>query len=295
MTKALLSLSLLPLSAFAQPVLQFADLDLQGNIYHVHILSALNATSLAAEGANASWDISSASHIMVPSGTQFVAPNATPYAADYPTSNLAQWVSMPGGMQYSYFLADAQGLQLLADGVDATDGNVFVNGKTLLKFPFAFTESFTDTYVLGGLGQNQTRTYSAYGTLTTHLGTFTNVVKVTSATGNADFYTSGSIEPLFHYEPDGTSLLFEPTMVGIAEQSAKVALEAYPNPATEHVTITGLTAGTPWQLLDTQGRVVLQGMANNTSTVALASIAPGRYVLRGVERGVVHTAAVVKQ
>lgn len=295
MTKTLLPLFLLPLSAFAQPVLQFADLDLEGNIYHVHILSALNGANLITDGANASWDISAASHIMIPSGTQFVAPSATPYAASYPTSNLAQWVSMPGGLEYSYLVADAQGLHLLADGVDSTGGNVFVDGKTLLKFPFAFNESFTDTYVLGGLGQNQTRTYSAYGTLTTHVGTFTNVVKVTSASGNADFYTSGSIEPLFHYEPDGTSLLFEPTMVGIVEQSAQLALVAYPNPATEHVTINGLTAGTPWQLLDTQGRIIVKGMANNNSTIALMSIAPGRYVLRGVERGVVRTAVVVKQ
>jgi hypothetical protein len=260
----------------------------------VYVVTALNGSTLDANGANAEWDISGISYTMVASGTQFVAPSATPYAASYPTSDLARWVAMPNGLKYSYLLADAQGLYLLADGVDASGGSVYVNGKTVLQFPFVYNTSFTDSYTLNGSEETQTRTYSAYGTLTTHLGTFTNVVKVSSGSGVVDFYTSGSIEPLFHYEPNGTSMLFAPTMVGIEEGNMQPALTAYPNPTTGHMTLTGLSAGAKWCLLDPQGRQVLQGTSNN-SRVDLGDIAPGKYVLQAVEKGRVRTVLVVKQ
>lgn len=69
--------------------------------------------------------------------------------------------------------------------------------------------------------------------------------------------------------------------VTVAEQPANTALTIWPNPTSDWVHIDGLQAGTNWQLLTLDGRVLDGGtLAWNTSLLLPASVRNGIYMLR---------------
>lgn len=67
-------------------------------------------------------------------------------------------------------------------------------------------------------------------------------------------------------------------VVGLEEQLA-VRLEVFPVPATEGVTVSGLSGAYDWTLVNALGQTVATGTANGTTRLPLVGLKAGRYVL----------------
>ncbi len=269
-----------PVVAVAQPVIQYSNVQLMGNTYPVHVVTDPGASDPNTDGANVTWDFSSITLALNAGSTTFMPPASTPYAASYPTSNLAQSVTVPGSTTYSYFNLQPAQLDMLAEGVGGVDEKVYTDPKTPLQFPFAYPDYFIDYFAYDGTNYSVSRAYMGYGTVILPTGTYTNVVKMASTSGAINFFTSNPAMQLVNIEDDGTILVFGDAVTGVAEATAAPMLEAYPNPATEKVRIGGLTCSGTWQLFDTQGREIQNG--NHTPGILdldLAHLSAGQYNL----------------
>lgn len=67
-------------------------------------------------------------------------------------------------------------------------------------------------------------------------------------------------------------------VVGLEEQLA-LRLDVFPVPATEGVTVSGLSGAYDWSLVNALGQSVAMGTANGTTRLPLVGLKAGRYVL----------------
>ena len=281
MRSALLLSLLSPVIAAAQgPVIEHANINLMGSSFAVHVVTDAGSGDLTTDGEDVVWDLSSATLQLNAGSTSFVDPADAPQGTSYPTSNLAQSVTMPSGTTYAYFTLGTAQLDLLAQGVGGADPDVFTDPKTPLVFPLAYGDAINDDYTLGGTAYSRTRTYTGYGTLILPTGTYTDVVKVVSSSGVIDLYRSNPVEFLLHMEDDGEMVAFSRIQAAVEEQGSGASLTAWPNPTTDQVRVAGLTSTGRWQLVDAQGRVQQQGNhPPGTLVLDLASLATGYYML----------------
>lgn len=172
------------LSLFAQPTLQNNVFPNVGDVITISEGDTLIVQGSA--GANMNWDFSSLAPL---EGTtsiqyQYVTVASTPYAADFPTANIAS-KTIEDTVTYSYFKKETNELMLIGA---ASEGflNIYTNPNSALKTPLNFNGSFQDDYasvletgdgVQVNLDGSQTITYDAYGTLKTPLGTFNNAIR----------------------------------------------------------------------------------------------------------------------
>lgn len=271
---------LCPLVATAQPVIEYTSGELTGKTFAVHLVTDAGTSDPNPDGANVTWDFSSATLLLNAGSTSFMDPEATFYGANYPTSNLAQSITTPGGTSYGYFTLNSEQMDMLAEDVGGTDEQIYSDPKTPLVFPFAYEDAFVDNYTTDGTNYATTRAYVGYGTVILPTGTYPDVAKVTSSSGSIDFYRTDPVEPLVHIEPDGSVLAFSLVQAAVGEQASAMSLSAWPNPTTDQVRVAGLTSTGRWQLVDAQGRVQQQGNhPPGTLVLDLASLATGYYML----------------
>lgn len=264
----------------AQPVLEYANVQLMGTSYAVHLVTDPGSSDPDLDGANVTWDFSSAALELNAGTASFVAPSTTPYAGDYPSSNLAQAVVLPGGTNYNYFNLTSTQLDMLGEGIGGSDPTVYTDPKTPLQFPFSYPNWFIDYYAYDGTDYSVSRAYMGYGTVILPIGTFTNVVKMASTSGSIDFFTSNPVTHLVGIDEDGVALVFGPAEVGVDETIARPVLTAFPNPSASHVRISGIELPGTWQLLDMQGRSVRSGRHGAGSlNLDLTQEASGAYTL----------------
>lgn len=264
----------------AQPVLEYANVQVMGNTYPVHLVTDPGSSDPNPDGANVTWDFSSATLQLNAGSTTFLQPASTPYAAIYPSSNLAQSVTLPGSTTYTYFNLQPAQLDMLAEGIGGTDEKVYTDPKTPLQFPFAYPEWFIDYYAYDGSNYSVSRAYMGYGTVILPTGTYTNVVKIASTSGAIDFYTSNPVRHLVNIEDDGVVLVFGDAITGVAEASSHPALACYPIPTTDVLNITGLHSAGTWQLLDAQGHIHQNGRhVPGMLSLDLSTLPTGPYIL----------------
>lgn len=182
-------LILLPLAALAQPQITAGNMPQAGDVYTYGVSYAdFDADEIAANtGANQTWDFSTfaADEDIVQS---VVAASSTPFAATFPTANLAIVVN---DAEYSFLTASASALNLSGVAVGGADENiaiVYSNPELLYSLPFNHQTSFTDDY--GGNGTIQgfditidgdvTFVGDGYGTLVLPSGTYPNCVRFSS-------------------------------------------------------------------------------------------------------------------
>ena len=269
-----------PLIATAQPVIQYGNVHLLGTTYPLHLVTNPGASDPDQDGANVTWDFSSATLTLNAGSTSFVAPSATPYAASYPTSNLAQSITTPEGTEYTYFNLQATQLDMLAQGIGSGDETVYTDPKTPLQFPFAFNDWFIDYYEYDGTEYSVSRAYMGYGTVILPTGTYTNVVKLASTSGAINFFRTNPVAPLVNIEDDGTAVVFGDPVTGLNEGVAQPALACFPNPTAERTNIIGLNDRGSWQLVDAQGRVAQSGRhMPGVLQLDLSVLAAGPYML----------------
>lgn len=291
-----LFLLLTSLAASAQPVLEYANVDLLGKSYPVHVVTAAGSSNPTLDGANVTWDFSTATLLQNAGTCVFLDPASTPYAASFPTSNLAQRVSTIAGTEYTYFNLSSAQMDMLGEGFGGTDASTYTNPKTPLIFPFTYPNSYTDDYTEDGTDGSILRAVTGYGTVILPIGTYYDVVKVTSSSGSLSFYRSNPVELLVNIDSDGLALVLGDATTGVNEASAMPALSAVPNPVIDAVSVSGLQQPGKWRLLDAQGRVQLEGNHNaGTVRIALDGLAPGNYALALTDASGVRTVRVMKQ
>lgn len=109
-------------------------------------------------------------------------------------------------------------------------------------------------------------------------GTYTNVAKITSSSGSIAFLTTNPVAQLVNIDNDGTVLVFGDPVLGVGERAGAAVVQAFPNPATDRITITGVDKPGTWELLDAEGRIQRQGQASpGLLELPVESLASGCY------------------
>lgn len=136
-----------------------------------------------AGGANQTWNYSSLVDSSVAGSVKVVTPSSTPYAASFPTSNLA--VVTDNNANFVYF--NSQSSQLSIVGLLAADtGQItYTKARIYLPYPFSYNGFYTDSVIgevanYGAIfrGKDSLKA-DGYGTLLLPAGkTYTNVLRV---------------------------------------------------------------------------------------------------------------------
>lgn len=216
-------------------------------------------------GAGQTWNFSSLNG--TPGTGTYTAASSTPYAASFPSANLA----FVNGTTYAYYLTSASAYQ--GYGSYSTSATMpYSNPEDILHFPFALSNTYTDpfvaSFVSGGytfLREGSTTvTADGTGTITTPSGTYTNALRVhfvqnytdsTSISGNPYIITYNNDQYIWykegtHYSIASTFNLVSTagtftgghylvsTSLGIEEDLESMNnINLFPNPASQIVNL----------------------------------------------------------
>lgn len=264
-----------------QPPITYANLAPQGVAMAMSGLAEGASLPVLADGADQTWDLSGVA--VHPLGTaRFATAAGTPYANGFPQANRVFAQEFQGqGTIYEYVRTGPAGLELFGRGIPYLPV-IYYQPSLILRFPLAFNESYTDSYVNENGANTRTWTYGGHGTAVTPLGVFHNVALVRNTQGHVILW---NLEPLYPvlYNEEGSIYFFAMTGfvgdVGIGEEHA-ASLRAWPNPCSDRLSVEGARAGDAWQVVDMQGRRLMQGrMGDAAPVVDVRELASGAYVL----------------
>lgn len=174
-----------PCVALAQAQITSANMPQVGDVYNFTVsYDDFNAVEIAAaSGANQTWDFSDFANGESMDMT-VVAASSTPFAAEFPGSNLAFVIDEA---EYTFLTSTASSVMIDGIAFSGEDGVSigYDNAELVYNLPFNHQTSFTDTY--GGSGNIQgfdftvdgdvTFTGDGYGTLILPSGTYPNCVR----------------------------------------------------------------------------------------------------------------------
>jgi hypothetical protein len=278
---SLFALSLTTLS-FGQVTLTGADVN--GTIGESFAYTQSNWMAEGPAGAAQTWDLSS----LVPTTAGSLTHGSA--NAGFPATNITQ-TDAAGSSIYYDFSAAGQTIHGIEAGVTLI---TYQNAQTSLEFPLSLGVSGSDshacTFTSGGypFSRAGTTTWEAdgWGTVITPNGTYTDVLRVKLTQTYTDTYSLGTIDydvtiyqwlkAGIHYPVAGltdivTSLgdsqygVYLTGNVSLDEMD-KASISVYPNPTSGNVTINGVSTG-EYQVFSNDGRVVLQGTINDSSTL----------------------------
>ena len=153
-------------------------------------------------GANQNWNFSGLVRRDSTVNT-WVASNTTPYAAQFPTSNVA---STSDNSEYSFFTTSSS--SLLYNGFGGPfQLSSFNNPETILQYPFTYNSNFSDTYssvynngvANSYLNGTITSTGDAWGTLVLPNGTFNNALRVKNVSVQTDSSNIGGMNNILNF------------------------------------------------------------------------------------------------
>lgn len=182
---SLLFLTLLSIT-IAQPVITRNDLMFPGDEYFTNDREVKMDPGPA--GANVVWDFSSATPNKETYKTDVVAAETTPFAAEFPSANLAFFVEAGGFSAYQYVQLNSNTWEehgLILDGLGAI---TFSNPRSRLTFPltynaqweddFAYVEEFVGTSIEAQGEGFAESVVDGYGTLILPHVTFDNALRI---------------------------------------------------------------------------------------------------------------------
>lgn len=132
-------------------------------------------------GANQTWNFTNLTRTDS-SVLSWVASGSTPYAAQFPTSNVASSID---NSNFQYFTTSAN--NLIVNGYAGANQVIpYSDPQTFLQYPFSYGTTFNDnffaTYSLSGFNVtrsgNTTVTGDAWGTINLPFGSFNNALRV---------------------------------------------------------------------------------------------------------------------
>ncbi len=278
MKKLITPLACLLLAPLAAQTIQYGNLSpfgVQATMY----LQTGSSPLLLSNGPNQTWNLA-ALPIQQAGTLSFVTATGTPYAATYPNANWV-WHQDAGALAnvYQYLHVSSTGIELVARNVPTT-AVAYSDPLKVVTFPMNYGDSYTDTYVNTNGSNTLTWTYSGYGTLTTSMGTFPNLAKLTSTGGDTVLWNLNPVYPVMI--KDGSSVTFyKQTNVGVDEQAGTL-VQAWPNPCSDELMLANAAPGSQWQMMDMQGRILrsgLLGSAGNLMQLDVRELASGNYLL----------------
>lgn len=265
----------------AQPVIDHAGLASFGLRAAMYTLADPAQLPAVSDGADQTWDLTGIAlqHL----GSLHFRPAAgTAYSEVFPDANWAYEQTFDGlGVLFQYMRINDGSIQIFGRNIPYNPV-VYYQPSTVLRFPLAFNEAFTDTYLNEGGPNTRTWTYSGHGTILSSLGTFTNVAKVGNSSGDIILWNLDPLYPIFYLE-EGRTYVFKLTAVdtgtGVEEQG-EAAVRTWPNPCRERLSIGPARPGSRWQMKDLQGRLLLGGLADaGELNIDVRGLASGSYVL----------------
>ncbi len=293
-------------TSIAQPVLTAATTNpVPGDSYRIYRCDAAGITQ-GASGASVTWDFTSLSAIDTNTVKGHVTCASTPYCSTYTASNLA---GDGINMGYMYYTTDASKFSYLGVQFPTVSWtSVCSDPMDYLHYPFAYTNSFTDTYwevstVSGNTRHsfgNLTITADAHGTLKLPYGVFNNVLRVhrsqiykDSIVGGAvtekqndtyTWYVTGVHHPIlevaFIQNPIGSTpvenvgyIKVSPTAIQELNSLAG-KVNVYPNPSDGKFTVKAIAASNEPVTItvsNTFGQVIsrVEGLANKDTEISL--------------------------
>ncbi len=145
-------------------------------------------------GVNQTWDLSSMAGTSS-TITDVVSSSSTPYALNFPSSNIAfnSLVTNSSANTYTYYKTDSSVKQDYGFG-NVSQSAIYSDPEDIMRFPYTYNDTYTDSWSrINNMGANTqsgygTTNYTAdgYGTLNTPAGTFTNVLRIHSVQNFTD-------------------------------------------------------------------------------------------------------------
>ena len=265
-------------SLSAQVTIQYSALSQFGVESDMYQMTAPAALPALSDGINQTWDLSGITLQNV--GTlNFNTSAGTPYASTYPTANWVWAQNVTGlGTSYTYLTISSTGIDMVARNVPFNTLD-YSDPTGVIRFPMAYGQAFSDPYVSTAGSGTVTWAYSGHGAAITPLGTYENVAKLVSSQGQLLLWNTSPLYPILIDDGDNT-LFFIQNNVGIAEQGT-TAMRTYPNPCHDRITLVDAAAGSTWQIMDGQGRMVSTGILSLAADqqLEIGTLASGSYVL----------------
>lgn len=277
MRKLSLLLAALPFLAIAQVTIQSGDLSPTGLSSDMYILNDPSVLAALSDGPNETWDI--ASSTFTAAGTMnFQTSTGTTFADDYPHANWAWVQNTPLGTDHVYLQITSAQVDIWALRVPSSP-SIYTDASKIMVFPLSYGGTFTDTYVSNNGSSDILWTYAAFGSLTTPMGVFDNVVKMTSDEGDLILWNTSPLYPVLYYEGSGLALAFAQNNVGVEEKAAPSLLTA-PNPCHGELFVRHAVPGAQWSIVDAQGRTMSTGrLADTNGRLSVSGLEAGTYVL----------------
>ncbi len=277
----------LSFNLIAQPVLQSSNLQ-TGISFNLYSLSGVNTSAvLAANGANVTWNLSTAT-LGSPVGLiDFMDMASTGYASAYPSANFAMKFTIGVNFKYNLSVVTISVMEDTAINVGSGGLQTFLDNRTTLLFPFTYGLTNTDTYQKSGqLATTVTHNYDAYGTLIVGLDTLHNLVRDMSTdngvnTTQAVWWNVSPLYPVLQVSSSGATF-FKSTAVASIKQlvDKNTPLNIYPNPTSDQFFIDANASDKlTVDLYDVNGRHVLSQSVNNKTNIDVASFNDGVYTL----------------
>ncbi len=230
--------------------------------------ASFNSTLTTVTGSGVTWD---ASGLTQQAGTptihlSFNNPSSTPQGTLFPASNYVEYdPALASAISNNYFLYTADSVVKTGSYDPNGAHEIFQNYDKQLVFPFAYGQSFTDSYYKTNYSnattissyQSGTRTvsYNGYGTLILPQGSVSNVALISESRTNSlgpvsNYYTwynvSNGKKLLYRSENNGSIITVwcSETVSGIHEKTNPVSVTLYPNPV-QNISIIKLQSVIP--------------------------------------------------
>jgi len=270
----------LPSALLAQPIITASKLSyLPGEIYQN---SYCDSISPGSAGANQTWSFDPLSGCSTGSAESWQAPSSG--------STITYDVSQRFGAMSpsSYFTSSADAFRLVFGAPIVNDTYNYSDHKDMFRFPFAYGDSFTDSFAgtrTYGAGQEtfqgtRTVTYDAYGTITVPgWGTFTDVIRLhvheviehsvsTFMNRTSDdylFIRPGVHKPVLRinfYTSQGNGVLYGSSNLhtaptnGVDDLNETALFDLFPNPANGVVTVRASFSHAGLAITSLDGRTI---------------------------------------
>lgn len=283
---------------YAQPVLNSTDFpsNYSADVYSISPVGL----SLGNAGADQVWDFSTLALPDTRIGTYEVIPVSASLQPElWNTANFCvkkdyvYEMSPKTNIRYTYTMYFMY--QISATSIDFLGDDSLVWGaygcydtRTYFQFPYTYGKIINDTYDCGHLTPiPSVSTYDAYGTLITPFGTYTDVIRKRSGSGEYTWFKTNPFTIImeFDFSTGGGDLYVykNTTPLSVNEIDKEGFLTVYPNPTNSVINIQIANTAVIDKVIinDLTGKTVLEQFQNNNQ-VSVKNLVSGIYVLNVV-------------
>jgi hypothetical protein len=271
-------------NVFAQPVAQFADMNLSGT-YKIY---GASLNSIGNPGANVVLDLSQLSLVTMNITATFTSDCAsTPYTANFPTANICAI-----DKSWNYLILNNDSLVKIGQQ-NATSSTIYSDPEVMMVFPMHFLDTHVDTYKSNDDDGTVNLKYEAYGTLKTQFGDFTNVFTINRGDYH-EFWTSAPIRILAQWDASKNLFYFYDKQTTSVSSIEKNSNTIYPTIVTDNLYFANKYDVKNVHIINSLGQLVLT-KSISTDRLDLSALSKGIYLVNVEIQGEMLQSKIVKQ